>query len=56
MDPATLITIISGILSLVSQVTPLLQELTVAIQSGDQGKLDALLAKVQAANDQLGQA
>ncbi|MDB5447636.1 MAG: hypothetical protein JWQ97_2953 [Phenylobacterium sp.] len=56
MDPASVITIISGVLSLVTQVTPMLEELVAAIQSGDQAKLDTLLVKVQAANDVLGKA
>ena len=53
MNPVTVIQVLSAILGIVSQATPLIEQTIAAIQSGDQASLDALLAKLQASNDAL---
>ncbi len=56
MDPITIINILSGLATLYAQEAPLIAEFEAAYRSGDQAALDALLVKVQAANDELGKA
>lgn len=54
MDIASIINLISGLALLYVQEAPLLGEVKAALDSGDQAQIDALLVKVQAQNDALG--
>lgn len=45
---------LTAIAALASQVAPLVLELRTAVASNDDAAIEALLAKVQAVNDQLG--
>ncbi len=56
MDIAAIIQLITGLATLYAQEAPLLAEAGAVLQGGDQAALDALLVKVQAANDELGKA
>lgn len=56
MNPLVVIQILTALMALIGQATPLIEEAIAAIKSGDQASLDALLAKIQAANDKLGAA
>ena len=53
MNPIVVIQILTALMGLIGQATPLIEQAIAAIQSGDQASLDALLAKLQVANDQL---
>lgn len=56
MNPLVVIQILTALAALTEQVTPMVLELKTAIQKNDQASLDALLAKLQTANDALGNA
>ena len=54
MELTSIIQLVSGLATLYAQEAPLLAKAASAIQSGDQGQLDALLVQIQAENDKLG--
>ena len=56
MNPVLIIQILEALAPLVSEAAPLIEETVTAIRGGDEAALEALLAKLQASNDQLGQA
>lgn len=56
MNTLAVIQALTALLALVGQLTPLALELKTAIESGDDAKIDDLLRRLQAVNDQLGQA
>lgn len=53
MNIATILAALQALSALSGQVLPLINELTAAIRSGDDAQLDAVLLKLQAANDSL---
>lgn len=54
MEIASIIQLVSRLAVLYAQEAPLLGEARAALESGDPAVLEALLAKVQAENDELG--
>jgi hypothetical protein len=53
MNAATILAALEAITGLMGVVTPLIEEIKAAAATGDQASLDAILAKIQAANDAL---
>ena len=56
MNATAVIQALTALLALVGQLTPLVTELRAAIESQDEARLADLLGRLQAVNDQLGQA
>lgn len=56
MEAAEIVQLVTAFAALTAQLTPLAEQIAAAVQSGDGASATALLAKIQAVNDQLGAA
>lgn len=55
MEAVEVVQLVTAFAALTAQLTPLAEQIAAAVQSGDSASATALLAKIQAVNDQLGQ-
>ena len=56
MNPLAIVQALTALVSLMGQITPLLSELKAAFETQDDAKIEDLLKRLQAVNDQLGSA